>query len=176
MSRYISYTPSQNETTTLRFIDKGIYDSLEVRLFDTHVVAVSGLDSEFEQLLSDQHQECNAVEITFDEFYPLAFKSSQAQFQLEQLAKKFKTDCDALTGGVPVDEALSWKKQEERAREYLADTTQQSPQLEALALSRGLGETVEQLAVKIVTNADNYEMAHLTILGEYQAAKKAVFA
>jgi len=80
-----------------------------------------------------------------------------------------------LAGGVYVDEALSWKKQEERAREYLVDTSKSCTQLAVLCSSRGRGETEEDLALKIVTNADSYEVAYLALLGKYQSARAEVF-
>lgn len=131
--------------------------------------------AEIDALVADQPAAINMIEMTFDEFYALAFKSTQARFALDQLAKKFKDDCDALTGATPVSESLSWQKQEQYARAYIADPTQPAPQLDALALSRGFGETAVQLADKIVTNVAAYETAYFGLLGQYQASKKAIF-
>ncbi len=94
---------------------------------------------------------------------------------LENSAKKFKEDCGGLTNQASTNEMLSWEKQEMRARKYLEDPLVGCPQLDMLALSRGLGETVDQLAQKIVANAEAYETAYFALLGKYQQKKKAVF-
>lgn len=126
-------------------------------------------------IVQQQPIEIGFTEIYFDEFFLLASQSSQAKFMLENSAKKFKEDCGGLTNQASTNEMLSWEKQEMRARKYLEDPLVGCPQLDMLALSRGLGETVDQLAQKIVANAEAYETAYFALLGKYQQKKKAVF-
>lgn len=176
MSRYIQYTPTQNETTTLRFIDKGIYSSLTVRWFDTHVVAVTGDDAEFDMLLADQHTECQAVEIGFDAFFALAIESSQARFQIEQLDKQLADSINRINQGANQNEMMTWGKQEQEARALMADPASLTPMIDGLVISRGLSETREQLAGKIILAADYKTGLIAECLGEYQAQKRALFA
>jgi len=172
MVKYFKWNVVFTAHTVLRFCENSV---VQVKNFDTNVVAVKGSESEIVALVSEQPVEIELTEIDKGEFIAQATLSSQAQFRLKNLANLFKKQCDELTGGVSVDEALSWKKQEERAREFLADTSKSCPQLAVLCSNRGKGETEEELALKIVTNADNYEVAYLTILGKYQSARAEVF-
>jgi hypothetical protein len=45
-----------------------------------------------------------------------------------------------------------------------------------MVVARGLGETVADLAKKIIDNANAYQAAYATILGNYQAKQKAIDA
>jgi len=76
---------------------------------------------------------------------------------------------------VSMSEVVSWDKQEQRARTFLADTTIPSTFLQTLATARGYGETSEQLATKIVENAEAYELLYLEVLGQHQSKVKAMF-
>lgn len=176
MTRYIKYTPTQNEFTTLDFVDNGTNDNLVIRWFDTHVVAVSGGDdSDFNQLLADQHPECLAIEIDFSEFYPLAFESRQAKFQIEQLEKNLAKTISQINQGASQNEMLTWTKQEQEARALLDDETAKTPLIDGLIVSRGLEETREELAQKIVGAADFTAIQIAKHLGEHQAAKRSIF-
>lgn len=75
-----------------------------------------------------------------------------------------------LTGNVPKVESDSWPKQEIEAR----DLTKQTLLIDQLIIDRGLGETREQLATKIIVNADAYAPAYAKALGTYQARLKAL--
>lgn len=175
MSKYFKYTPSQNEFTTLRFQDDGAHN-LIINTFDTNVVLMDGDATQISDLQKKQPPEIAFTEIALEEFIALASKSAQAKFALETLAKKFKEQCDLISANASIDESLSWPKQEALANTFLADQTKKNIPLENLATARGKGETVLELANKIITNADLYAQAYMSILGEYQAAKKAVFA
>ena len=160
----------------MRFVDKGIYSSLTIRWFDTHVVAVSGDDAEFEQLLADQHAECGAVEVDFDTFFERAIESSQARFQIEQLDKALAKSIDQINRGANQNEMMTWPKQEQEARALVTDPAAPTPLIDGLVISRGMGETREVLAGKIIAAADYKAGLIADCLGKYQAAKKAIFA
>ena len=174
MTKYYQFVPTQTAHTTLRFINTGAH-TLMVKEFDTQVVMIDGDPIEIDALIAEQPVEINLTEIDFNSFYALASKSSQAQFEIGNLETKFKADVQEITGQVAIDEVVSWDKQEQRAREFLLDVTQPAPQLQSLADSRGFGETAEALALKIITNADAYEIAYMSLFGAHHAAKKAVF-
>lgn len=85
-----------------------------------------------------------------------------------RLEKTMQEKVDELTSKAPFAEIVSYDKQEAEARAYLIDNTTNTPYLEILAQSRGLNETIEELAIKVVANADQYCVAHAMLLGEYQ--------
>lgn len=157
-------------------MDKGIYSSLNIRWFDTHVVAVSGDDAEFELLLADQHLECQASEIGFDEFFALAIESSQARFQIEHLDKQLTAEIGKINEGASQNEMMTWAKQEQEARALIADPLAVTPMIDGLIVSRGLGETREQLANKIIAAANHKAGLIADCLGKYQASKRAIFS
>lgn len=88
--------------------------------------------------------------------------------------KHAKLDYDSaikkLIGDVPNTELSSWPKQESEARNLDKET----PLIDGLIVSRGLGETREELAAKIIANADAYAVGYAKVLGEYQAKLKAI--
>lgn len=96
----------------------------------------------------------------------------------EQLLTKAKQDFELgikeLIGEVPYIEITSWDKQEQEARSLLADSAATTPFIDALLIGRNLGETREELAGKIVANADAYAIGAAQLLGEYQAKVKEI--
>ena len=174
MSKYYKYTPTQNEYTTLRFTDDG-ESECAIKHFDTHCLVVDGDQVQLDYLIALQPIEIEFTEILFDEFFALASKSNQAEFEVDNLEKKFIADVQGIAGRVSMNEVVSWDKQEQRARTFLADTTIPSTFLQTLATARGYGETSEQLATKIVENAEAYELLYLVVLGQHQSKVKAMF-
>ena len=65
-------------------------------------------------------------------------------------------------------EMVSWADQEAEASDYIQDDTVITPTLSALIEARGLGETVEELANKVLDNALAYRQAYYPLLGKYQ--------
>lgn len=98
----------------------------------------------------------------------------QRQNKLVELKKKCDLETSQLTGITTEYEPVSWDKQEQLARNYLANQGSEALALEALAEARGFGETVEELASKIVAKADAYTVAYFGILGKFHKLSKDV--
>jgi hypothetical protein len=176
MSKYFRFTPSQNDYTTLRFIDRGVFNGLTIKQFDANVIAISGDDVELSELLSEQPVEIDLTEITFEEFLPLAMKSNQGKFQLEQLDTELKNAIDEINEYASDREMMTWGKQEQEARALVADPIAVTPMIDGLVVARGLGETREQLAQKIIMAADYKAGLIADCLGKYQVKRRELFA
>lgn len=88
----------------------------------------------------------------------------------QQALQEYNQAVELLIGQVPNTELSSWTKQETEARNLNLPT----PMLDQLVISRELGETREELADKIIANADAYAVSYAQVLGEYQAKLKAI--
>lgn len=95
---------------------------------------------------------------------------------IAEATEEFNAGVSALVAGVPEAERESWAKQETEARSVLADPTSLAPYLAELAVSRGLGETKEELAQKVMASVSVYESAHAKLLGKYQSQVKSIEA
>jgi hypothetical protein len=96
--------------------------------------------------------------------------------KLSEITNTYNVDVSNLVGNVDKFELNSWNKQEAEARAYVADNTIATPLLSGMVVTRGLGETVADLANKIIAKADAYQKAYAAILGAYQAKQKALDA
>jgi hypothetical protein len=94
----------------------------------------------------------------------------------ERLDKVLSEKIDILTDKSPFAELISYDKQEAESRAYILDDESPIPYLSALAVSRGLNETVYDLAQKIIAKADVYASVHANILGEYQKLIKDLYS
>lgn len=74
----------------------------------------------------------------------------------------------------PDTERDSWAKQEAEARAYLADNNAATPLLSAIATARGI--TVDDLAARVVANADAYTVTAGEIIGRRQARMDEIAA
>jgi len=98
-------------------------------------------------------------------------KEKQKDYLKGNLDAAAKQAVDALPS-----EMATWKDQEYEARAYIKDNTSPTPVLSILVESRGLGETVLDLANKVVANADAYKQYYMPLLGKFQALTKQVDA
>lgn len=96
--------------------------------------------------------------------------------ELAEAARQLDIESRQLTHAVPYQEMISWQKQEAEARALKADPNASTPFLSKLATARNLGETVEELADKVITNADFYADNFADILGAYQKQVKDIEA
>lgn len=71
-------------------------------------------------------------------------------------------------------EAVSWAKQEAQSRAWIVDNATVTPIIDALLLTRNMGETKEELITKIITKADAYETLYGQILGKFHNREKAL--
>jgi hypothetical protein len=94
--------------------------------------------------------------------------------KLAEATSAYNTAISSLVGTTDQYELASWAKQEEEARAYIASNTALTPLLSGMVVSRGIGETVLDLAHKIIAKADSYQAAYASILGTYQSKQKAI--
>lgn len=94
--------------------------------------------------------------------------------KLQSFSAQYQTAIKALAGIVDSTEMASWTKQEGEARAYVADNLTVTPILSAMIVARNMGETVLDLATKIITKSDLYAVAFATILGTYQSKQQLV--
>jgi len=90
-----------------------------------------------------------------------------------EILNAFDKAVSNITTALP-HEMVSWRKQEDEARAYVADNTVATPFIDAQLVTRNLGETKEELVNKIIANADAYQIAYATLLGKYQNLTKAI--
>jgi hypothetical protein len=114
-------------------------------------------------------QQAEVLSVILETEVPLSWYK---QVKQSQLSGTYKSSINSLIGLVDGAEMVSWSKQEAEARAYIADNTVATPILSVLVVSRGLGETVAQLANKIIAKADEYATSYASILGIYQAKQK----
>ena len=98
------------------------------------------------------------------------------QLKQGQLSGTYQSAIQSMIGQVDSAEMVSWSKQEEEARAYIADNSAPIPLLSVLVGARGLGETVADISAKIIINADAYSVAYASMLGIYQAKRKQLEA
>jgi len=89
-----------------------------------------------------------------------------------QILQAYESECSAIKAGYPETEILSWTKQEEEARKYIADNTAAVPLITALANERGID--LAGLSALIIQKADAYALAVGTITGKRQRLEKQI--
>ena len=87
--------------------------------------------------------------------------------KLSKLNESFNKAVSSITTALP-HEMISWRKQENEARAYTADSTVATPFIDAQLITRDLGETKDELVAKIIANADAYQVAYASLLGKFQ--------
>lgn len=96
--------------------------------------------------------------------------------ELVDARNEFTKNALLLAENSPYPEMVSWFKQEQEARALKEDSNVSTPFLSKLAESRGLGETVEELADKVIANADHYNETFSDMLGAFQKQIKDIDA
>lgn len=92
--------------------------------------------------------------------------------KINEINNTFEAEMALITSQYPETEKLSWDKQEQEARAYLADDTAITPMLDAIATARGIDKAT--LALRIVDKADAYSLAVGSAIGKRQALEDAV--
>lgn len=97
---------------------------------------------------------------------PLAWHKAM---KMSEIMAAYRDMVGDITGDV-LDpyEMASWRKQEEQARAYLANSSAAVPMIDALRAGRAKGEDRATLAQKIVAAADAYEAVFSGVLGRKQ--------
>lgn len=79
-----------------------------------------------------------------------------------------------LTGGYPLDEMLSWYKQEAEARAWVADNLVATPWIDAAATARGIPKA--NMVAFIIGNADAFAPLHGALTGKRQLLRDQIEA
>lgn len=95
-----------------------------------------------------------------------------------QSLSAINSSCDAALAEVrakyPESEVLSWTKQEQEARDWLADSSTETPLVDALATERGIDK--DELVSRIIAKADAYTLAVGTTVGKRQRLEDQILA
>jgi hypothetical protein len=91
---------------------------------------------------------------------------------LAQINASCETAMQEVKAGYPESEVLSWAKQEEEARAFMADELAATPLLDALATARGLDKS--ELASRVIAKADLFATVSGTVIGKRQALEDAL--
>lgn len=128
------------------------------------------------KLLDDQMQQ-HQIWDPVKKIFTMDFKTYKC-IKIEDLKDKYNKIVDTTYPTaeiVPMEEA-SFTVQEKEARAYLADNNASTPFLDNILVGRGFdGETIEDLANKVVKHADNFYKIGL-VIGKYQKAIKEMNA
>jgi len=92
--------------------------------------------------------------------------------RLNEINTAFESAMKAITAEYPETEKLSWDKQEQEARAYLADNTAQTPLIDSIAEIRGVDKDV--LVEKIIEKADAYTVAVGNAIGKRQVLEDLI--
>lgn len=79
-----------------------------------------------------------------------------------------------LRAGYPDSEVLSWSKQENEARAFVADANAATPLLDALATARGIGKA--DLAGRVIAKADTFAALSGALIGKRQGLEDQIAA
>ena len=128
-------------------------------------------DKSFEYLLPS-----GSVEITDAEAAELQKPTAgQAKaVQLEAINVACEKSIAAIKANYPASEVLSWPKQEDEARSYVADPGAVTPLLDALAEARGIDKA--ELARRVILKADAFAQYSGATIGKRQALEDALNA
>jgi hypothetical protein len=106
-----------------------------------------------------------------DSYNPWPYEKSA---KLAEIDADFETIVAGLTAGWPTHEMQTWGKQEAEARAFTADASVVTPMLSAIASTRGL--TVEQLAERVIRDANAFTAASAYYVGLRHKARQRVAA
>jgi hypothetical protein len=98
---------------------------------------------------------------------PLPTTEQVKQTKANEIDTKAQQHIDSLVPVYPEFEKLTFEKQEQEARAYLADNTLATPTLTSIATERGL--TVLELATRVVAKSDQFTQLAATVAGKRQA-------
>ena len=90
-----------------------------------------------------------------------------------EIITAFDTATKSIADVLPAEMA-TWRTQEDEARAYVADNTVATPMLSELIIARNMGETVLDLANKVIANADAYRTAYTPLLGKHQSLSNQI--
>ncbi len=86
----------------------------------------------------------------------------------------FEQSMQQIVGSYPSNEISSWAKQETEARAYVANSSVQTPLIDALAATRGIAKA--DLVLRIIGKADLFATVSGQLIGHRQALEDALDA
>lgn len=110
-----------------------------------------------------QIADVGSEDVSLYSFHPDDYRAHK----LAEINAAFEIAAAGIKASYPESEVLSWDKQEKEARDFLADPQAVTPQLDAMAETRGLDKT--ELANRIVSKADSFAVSSGQIIGKRQA-------
>lgn len=141
---------------------KKYYHILDCTLFPTDIdVPSTFIQVPIRALVDDNNQ-------TYFEF----LRKDDMQTYMDKINKEYAEEVEKLNNTTPIEEVLTWTKQENEARAYLANSAVSTPLIDALASSRGV--TKMYLVNKIIAKADAYATAIGVLTGEMQRKKDMI--
>ena len=90
------------------------------------------------------------------------------------LTVAFTSNVGALSNKTTSHEMSSWSVQIEEAKAIKNNESVSTPLIETLVVTRNLGETKTQLAEKIISKYNTYNVEYGKLLGKYQSLCKQV--
>ena len=94
--------------------------------------------------------------------------------KLAELSAAFAGNMAELKATYPADEIQSWFKQEAEARTHVADNAADVPLLRAMSTARGIA--IDDLAARVIANADAWAALAGALIGKRQRYEDAVNA
>ena len=152
--------------------------------FNKEIIIKPSLSFDFEVLTySEQHDlyvidgiQMNNLQkievLNFITTYKLPF-DFYANGKKYEITTKYMEEVQKLTTATDY-ELASWAKQEAQSRAWIVDNSTVTPIIDALLLTRNMGETKEELINKIIAKADAYETLYGQILGKFHNREKAL--
>lgn len=99
---------------------------------------------------------------------------SEKATKFAEIDADFESAVSSLTAGWPQHEIQTWSKQEAEARALAANPDSPAPMLSTIAITRGL--TVQQLAQRVIRDADAFTAASAQFVGLRHKARQLVQA
>ena len=116
----------------------------------------------------------DGMEFAQEAWWVEEYAKQQVSVKAAQIVSDFESEVSQLKANYTETEIKSWGKQEQEAREYLSNNSTITPLLSSMVSERG--DTVLNLATKIVGNADAWAVAYGAALGRKHRRESAISA
>ena len=141
-----------------RFTNKEKY--IAISIAENHEVLIEPSDERYADILSGTYGE-------IEEFIEFEFGINQIKYQyIDNLNLEAQSFMDSSLPKYPDFEKLTFETQKSEARGWVLDNTAQTPNVDILALNRGIDREV--LLEKISVKATEFEKLSMAIAGQRQ--------
>ena len=141
-----------------RFTNKEKY--IAISIAENHEVLIEPSDERYADILSGTYGE-------IEEFIEFEFGINQIKYQyIDNLNLEAQSFMDSSLPKYPDFEKLTFETQKSEARGWVLDNTAQTPNVDILALNRGIDREV--LLEKISVKATKFEQLSMAIAGQRQ--------